>query len=173
MVSPQRHPGSVLQHEDARDSEAPGSISVPGKLQARKCSRWLRCYSNFFSNLQNTDLYKEIKYLSGHAPDSEPPSDQWSLQKILQDRENGIGRKPAGTLSENQYRKIANQYIPNKKSQRLMSLESKVFCGTFNKSGSRLITASQGEILNAVCSGRDVDWAYRDDDLVKSKLPLL
>ncbi|XP_037926642.1 DDB1- and CUL4-associated factor 11 [Hermetia illucens] len=129
------------------------------------------------SVFRNTDLYKEIKYLSGHAPDSEPPSDQWSLQKILQDRENGIGRKPAGTLSENQYRKIANQYIPNKKSQRLMSLESKVFCGTFNKSGSRLITASQDHVIRVFDSSKgtyhrvnriqavNVSWCILDVDI--------
>lgn len=128
------------------------------------------------TKFRDTPLYRELKRLAGQSPDNKMPNDKWSLEMMLRDRENGIRSKTGGTFTENECRRISNMYIPNHKDQRLMSLESKVFCGTFNKSGSRLITASQDHVIRIFDSSkglynrvkriiaRDVSWCILDID---------
>ncbi|KAH8411039.1 hypothetical protein KR222_009921 [Zaprionus bogoriensis] len=120
---------------------------------------------------QRTDMYKEVRARSA-------PGDQcWNLQQALQRRENGLAAAGgSGSFSANQQRYFSNLYIPNQKSMRLMSLDAKVFVTKFNKSGSKLLTASQDgfvriydgskgtyHLLNRI-NARDVQWSITDAD---------
>lgn len=78
------------------------------------------------SKFRDTDLYNEIKYLSGYSSDDNL-RENLSIEKMLMRRENGIGKTQCGSFSENDSRKISNMYIPNRKVERLMSLETKIF----------------------------------------------
>ncbi|KAH8373778.1 DDB1- and CUL4-associated factor 11 [Drosophila serrata] len=123
---------------------------------------------------QASDIYKEIRASSGLA--SLHPDNRWNLVRALQQRENGLASPHSASFSKNQQRYISNLYIPNKKSTRLMSLDSKVFVTKFNRTGSKLLTACQdgfvriydGEkgtyhLLNRI-RARDVEWSIIDAD---------
>ncbi|KAH8290419.1 hypothetical protein KR054_002821 [Drosophila jambulina] len=123
---------------------------------------------------QATDIYKEIRACSGLA--SLHPDNRWNLVRALQQRENGLASPRSASFSTNQQRYISNLYIPNKKSTRLMSLDSKVFVTKFNRSGSKLLTACQDgfvriydgakgtyHLLNRI-RARDVEWSIIDAD---------
>uniref|UniRef100_D3TNE4 WD40 repeat-containing protein n=1 Tax=Glossina morsitans morsitans TaxID=37546 RepID=D3TNE4_GLOMM len=96
---------------------------------------------------RHTMMYKEIKALCGLPATSKKPSESWSLTRALMKRENGMTGFRTGSFTDNQQRRIANLFIPNKKIDRLMSLESKIFVCKFNSDGSKLITASQDDII--------------------------
>jgi len=87
-------------------------------------------------------MYKEIRASSGLVSN---PDNRWNLVQALQQRENGIASPHSASFSKNQQRYISNLYIPNKKSTRLMSLDSKVFVTKFNPTGSKLLVACQGQ----------------------------
>jgi len=87
-------------------------------------------------------MYKEIQASSGLVSN---PNNRWNLVHALQQRENGLASPHSASFSKNQQRYISNLYIPNKKATRLMSLESKIFVTKFNRSGSKLLTACQGQ----------------------------
>nr|XP_016930290.1 DDB1- and CUL4-associated factor 11 [Drosophila suzukii] len=122
---------------------------------------------------QNTDMYKEIRASSGLVSN---PDNRWNLVQALQQRENGIASPHSASFSKNQQRYISNLYIPNKKSTRLMSLDSKVFVTKFNPTGSKLLVACQDgfvriydgakgtyHLLNRI-RARDVEWSIIDAD---------
>lgn len=91
-------------------------------------------------------MYKEIKARSSYQQLTSKPTDQrWNLMRALQQRENGIASPGSGSFSPSQQRYFSNLYIPNQKTMRLMSLDAKVFVTKFNKSGSKLLTACQGQ----------------------------
>ncbi|XP_017123566.1 DDB1- and CUL4-associated factor 11 [Drosophila gunungcola] len=122
---------------------------------------------------QNTDMYKEIRASSGLVSN---PDDRWNLVRALQQRENGMASPHSASFSKNQQRYISNLYIPNKKSTRLMSLDSKIFVTKFNRTGTKLLTACQDgfvriydgakgtyHLLNRI-RARDVEWSIIDAD---------
>lgn len=91
-------------------------------------------------------MYKEIKERTSNQQLNGKPSEQrWNLMRALQQRENGIASSVFGSFSSSQQRYFSNLYIPNQKTTRLMSLDAKVFVTKFNKSGSKLLTACQGQ----------------------------
>ncbi|KAI8119043.1 hypothetical protein FF38_02422 [Lucilia cuprina] len=92
---------------------------------------------------RHTMMYKEIKALSGFPANSKKPNERWCLARGLMKRENGLSVCKRGAFSLNQQRRIGNFFVPNKKVDRLMSLDSKIYICKFNNDGSRLITASQ------------------------------
>uniref|UniRef100_A0A1A9WWF7 WD_REPEATS_REGION domain-containing protein n=1 Tax=Glossina brevipalpis TaxID=37001 RepID=A0A1A9WWF7_9MUSC len=100
-----------------------------------------------FGAEQHTMMYKEIKALCGLPATSKKPSECWSLIRAIMKRENGLTGFRTGSFTENQQRRIANLFVPNKKIDRLMSLEYKIFVCKFNSDGSKLITASQDDIV--------------------------
>ncbi|XP_055387076.1 DDB1- and CUL4-associated factor 11 isoform X2 [Condylostylus longicornis] len=106
------------------------------------------------STFKDTELYREIKRNCDMVADNSLPDDRWSLEKLIRERENGLGRKPAGQLHTNTYRQISNLYIPNHKSQRLMSLNRQVYVAKFNKIGSRLVIASQDHFIRVFDSSK-------------------
>ncbi|XP_022228208.2 DDB1- and CUL4-associated factor 11 [Drosophila obscura] len=123
---------------------------------------------------QGSDMYKEIRALSGFA--SKPLNERWNLLHALQQRENGLAAPGTASFSQNQQRYISNLYIPNKKSSRLMSLDSKVFVTKFDKRGDKLLIACQDgfvriydgakgtyHLLNRI-RARDVEWSIIDAD---------
>ncbi|KAH8373097.1 hypothetical protein KR009_011661 [Drosophila setifemur] len=123
---------------------------------------------------QGTDMYREIRASSGMV--ITPTDKRWNLLRALQQRENGLASPRSASFSENQKRYISNLYIPNRMSQRLMSLDSKVFVTKFNRSGSKLLTACQDgyvriydgakgtyHLLNRI-RARDVEWSIIDAD---------
>lgn len=65
--------------------------------------------------------------------------------QALQKRENGLAYPGSDSFSPNQQRYFSNMYIPNHRSMRLMSLDAKVFVSKFNKTGTKLLTACQGQ----------------------------
>lgn len=102
-------------------------------------------------------MYKEIKALSGLPANSKRPNGRWSLTRGLMKRENGLTGFPSGSFTPSQHRRIANFFVPNKKVDRLMSLDSKIYVCKFNADGSRLITASQDATVRIFDSSR---WTY-------------
>jgi len=92
-------------------------------------------------------MYKEIKARSSLATQQRTTEQRWNLMRALQQRENGIASPGSDSFSPSQERFFSNLYIPNHKAMRLMSLDAKVFVTKFNKSGSKLLTASQGQYL--------------------------
>lgn len=98
---------------------------------------------NNCKSLQNTDMYKEVKARCSFV--SKPTEQRWNLMQALQKRENGLAYPGSDSFSPNQQRYFSNMYIPNHRSMRLMSLDAKVFVSKFNKTGSKLLTACQGQ----------------------------
>lgn len=91
-------------------------------------------------------MYTQIKARSSLV--NKPTEQRWNLMQALQQRENGIASPGSDSFSPNQQRYFSNLYIPNQKAMRLMSLDAKVFVTKFNKSGSKLLTACQGQQLS-------------------------
>lgn len=91
-------------------------------------------------------------------------------------RENGLAGFPSGSFTSSQHRRIANFFVPNKKVDRLMALDSKIYVCKFNHDGSRLITASQDATVRIFDASvgtyhrikrltvRDVNWSILDVD---------
>ncbi|XP_075165644.1 DDB1- and CUL4-associated factor 11 [Haematobia irritans] len=125
---------------------------------------------------RHTMMYKEIKALSGLPANSKRPNERWCLARRLMKRENGLAGFPSGSFTSNQHRRIANLFVPNKKVERLMSLDSKIYVCKFNHDGSRLITASQDATVRIFDASRgtyhrikrlkvrDVNWSILDVD---------
>ncbi|EDW74251.1 uncharacterized protein Dwil_GK21482 [Drosophila willistoni] len=124
---------------------------------------------------QGSDMFKEIRALSGSSSSGEQQQ-HWNLLKALQQRENGVAAPGSASFSSNQQRYINNMYIPNQKSTRLMSLDSKIFVTKFNRDGSKLMTACQDgyvriydglkgtyHLLNRI-NARDVQYSIIDAD---------
>uniref|UniRef100_A0A1I8P427 Uncharacterized protein n=1 Tax=Stomoxys calcitrans TaxID=35570 RepID=A0A1I8P427_STOCA len=125
---------------------------------------------------RHTMMYKEIKALSGLPANSRRPSERWCLTRGLIKRENGLAGFPSGSFTSGQHRRIVNYFVPNKKADRLMSLDSKIYVCKFNNDGSRLITASQDATVRIFDASRgtyhrikrlkvrDVNWSILDVD---------
>lgn len=121
-------------------------------------------------------MYKEIKALNGFPANSKKPNERWCLARGLMKRENGISICKSGSFSANQQRRIANYFVPNKKVDRLMSLDSKIYICKLSNDGSRLITASQDGIIRIFDASkgtyhriqrlkvRDFHWSILDID---------
>ncbi|XP_030387018.1 DDB1- and CUL4-associated factor 11 isoform X2 [Scaptodrosophila lebanonensis] len=122
---------------------------------------------------QSTDMYKEIRARCGLIQQS---NEHFNLLRSLQQRENGLASPGIASFSSNQQRNIANMYIPNQKTARLMSLDSKVYVTKFNKSGTKLLTACQDGFVRIYdgskgtyhlltrINARDVQWSIIDAD---------
>lgn len=92
--------------------------------------------------LKESELYEQIKYACGFGKDVDQNKDfNWSLVKLINSRQN------AGTFLRNQKCKINNLYIPNHFDRAIAMLSSKVFCGSFNTSGSVFATGSQDQVV--------------------------
>ncbi|KAM7344616.1 DDB1- and CUL4-associated factor 11 [Cochliomyia hominivorax] len=125
---------------------------------------------------RHTMMYKEIKALSGFPANSKKPNERWCIAKGLMKRENGLTVCKNGSFSSNQQRRIANYFVPNKKVDRLMALDSKVYICKFKDDGSRLITATQDGMVRIFdaskgtyhrlqrVKARDVNWSILDID---------
>ncbi|XP_073844477.1 DDB1- and CUL4-associated factor 11 [Musca autumnalis] len=125
---------------------------------------------------RHTMMYKEIKALSALPANSKRPNGRWCLSRGLMKRENGLVGFPSGSFTSSQHRRIANFFVPNKKVDRLMSLDSKIYVCKFNTDGSRLITASQDATVRIFDASRgtyhrikrlkvrDVSWDILDVD---------
>lgn len=121
-------------------------------------------------------MYKEIKALSSLPANSKRPNERWCMTRGLMRRENGTVGFPSGSFTSSQHRRIANFFVPNKKVDRLMSLDSKIYVCKFNHDGSRLITASQDGTVRIFDASRgtyhrlkrlkvrDVNWSILDID---------
>lgn len=121
-------------------------------------------------------MYKEIKALSGFPANSKKPNERWCLARGLMKRENGLSVCQRGAFSSNQQRRIANFFVPNKKVDRLMSLDSKLYICKFNNDGSLLITVSQDGTVRIFDASkgtyqrikrlklRDINWSILDVD---------
>lgn len=99
-------------------------------------------FMDFSTFMQNNALYQNIKSGSGFGSDDTSPMAKWSLLDMINKRQNGIGAKN-GAFTQPQRCKINNNYLPNYKKS-LISVEKKIFCGTFSRDGNRFVTASQG-----------------------------
>lgn len=109
-----------------------------------------------FCVLQHTLLYQEIKGLCAMTVNCKDPNDSWSLQHGLMRRECGLTGTRNGSFSMNQHRRIANHFIPNKRIDRLMALDTKMFICCFNRDGSCLLTASQDAIIRIFDATNDI-----------------
>lgn len=69
---------------------------------------------------------------------------KWSLVRMLNDRQSGIGQKD-GAFTQQQRCKISNNFLPNE-SKNLFSYEKKIFCGSLTNDGKYFVTASQGTV---------------------------
>lgn len=71
-------------------------------------------------------------------------------------RESGLTNLRSGSFSENQHRRISNYFVPNKKIERLMALDTKMFICRFNRNGNLLVTASQDAIIRILDSSKGI-----------------
>lgn len=121
-------------------------------------------------------MYKEIKALSGFPANSKKPNERWCLARGLMKRENALSVCKRGAFSVNQQRRIGNYFVPNKKVDRLMSLDTKVYICKLNNDGSRLITGNQDGTVRIFDASkgtyhriqrfkvRDINWSILDID---------
>lgn len=121
-------------------------------------------------------MYREIKGRCAEQANCRDPNDNWSLECGLMKRECGLTGNRNGSFSSNQHRRIVNHFIPNKRIDRLMALDTKMFICRFNHSGSRLTTISQDAVVRIFDSSkgiynrikrmrlRDANWGILDID---------
>lgn len=125
------------------------------------------------TKLKANSIYQSIMNASGYAFDESKLIDtKWSVIKMLSNRENGVGTRN-GSLTQPERCKINNNYLPNR-SETIMKLQAKVYCGTFSNNGNYFITGSQDHLLRVFDSSttkyrrineieaRDVSWCILD-----------
>ncbi|CAO1380771.1 unnamed protein product [Diamesa serratosioi] len=126
---------------------------------------------------EKNPLYQDIKNASGFGEkvDENEPDNKWSLLKMVNDRQSGVGQKK-GAFTQNDKCKINNLYIPNHAEKSLIKLETKIFCGNFTKDGDRFLTGSQDQKIRifdstttkynllAMINCKHVSWCILDID---------
>lgn len=137
----------------------------------RFCMPQIKAKTNLEA-LKKNYIYQSIKYGSGFGTDETSPMAKWSIVKMLQNRQNGIGSKQGAFLQPERC-KLSNNYFPNCKEP-IMSYDAKVFCGTFSRNGKHFVTASQDHMIRIYDSttakykcqneinARDVNWCILD-----------
>ncbi|XP_031619571.1 DDB1- and CUL4-associated factor 11 [Contarinia nasturtii] len=137
----------------------------------RFCMPQIKAKTNLEA-LKKNYIYQSIKYGSGYGTDNTSPVAKWSIVKMLQNRQNGIGSKQ-GQFLQPERCKVSNNYLPNSK-EAVHSYEAKVFCGIFSRNGKHFVTASQDNMIRIHDSttmrykcqneimAKDVNWCILD-----------
>lgn len=96
--------------------------------------------------LKKSAIYQSIKQASGYGADAGSPSEQFSILRMLANRQSGLGAKGGPFVQSNKC-KINNLFVPNRTEKHMYNCKSKVFCGRFSRDGSQFISASQDSMI--------------------------
>lgn len=116
------------------------------------------------AKLKNSNIFQSVKTASGLKPNDNVPNSNWSIVKMIGNRQRGTGSTNLG-FSTQERCKINNKYIPNHCAT-ICNYQSKVYCGCYSKNGKYFITASQDHVLRVLDSSNP---GYRRVNRIQAK----
>ncbi|KAJ6642762.1 DDB1- and CUL4-associated factor 11, partial [Pseudolycoriella hygida] len=122
--------------------------------------------------LKTSAIFQSVKAASGVKPNDNVTNTNWSIVKMIGDRQFGSGRNNSGFTNQERC-KINNKYLPNQ-SETIADYHKKVYCGCYSKNGNYFLTASHDQVLRVFDSkkptyhrinriqAKDVGWSIID-----------